>query len=89
MDYTFEKYLILVGVRSQSQYTYSEEDLMNNIEYFRNCYNQELSAYKALLYFHDYLNGNKMENQPKLHDVLSAIQIASAIDFYKKTSNAC
>lgn len=84
MEYTFEKYLILVGIRSKTDYNYNDEDLLNNIEYFRNCYENEMSAYRALLYFRDYVNDDfKMEKQQKLHDVLSQSQIASAINFYK------
>lgn len=46
---TFEQFLIDVGVRS-SEYSYSREELCENISYFKKCYNQNLSAYKALLF---------------------------------------
>jgi hypothetical protein len=63
----FENYM--VDVRSQlvdnateehkSQhitYTYSNELVNSNLEYFQGCYERGLSAYKALLFFHDFLN---------------------------------
>ena len=37
-------------------YTYTNEQVDNNLEYFEKCMNRGLSAYKALLYFDDYLN---------------------------------
>ncbi len=58
MDNSFEKYLIVVGIRSL-EYTYSDEILFNNIEYFRKCYEDNLSAYKALLFLYDHLDGSK------------------------------
>lgn len=39
-------------------YSYTEKELDGSIEYFEKCYAVNLSAYKALLYFHDYLNGD-------------------------------
>jgi hypothetical protein len=54
---TFENYLILVGLRS-NEYTYDEETLFNNIEYFRRCQKAGLSPYKALLFLYDYINGD-------------------------------
>ncbi len=56
-EYTFEKYLIVVGIRS-IDYTYPDEILFNNIEYFKKCFNNGLSAYKALLFLNDYMKGN-------------------------------
>lgn len=44
----FHEYLINVGIRSL-EYGYSDEILFSNIEYFKNCYKRNLSAYKALL----------------------------------------
>ncbi len=52
-----EKYLIQVGIRSL-EYNYKEEDIFNNIDYFKRCFENDLSAYKALLFFNDYLDGN-------------------------------
>jgi hypothetical protein len=37
-------------------YTYSNELVDNNLEYFEDCMNKGLSPYKALLFFYDYLN---------------------------------
>lgn len=48
----FNEYLILIGIRSL-EYTYTEEELFNNIEYFQMCYDNNLSAYKALLFLKD------------------------------------
>lgn len=54
MKYTFEMYLIDVGDRSH-EYTYSKDVLYDNIEYFKGTHKSGLSAYKALLFLHDYL----------------------------------
>jgi hypothetical protein len=56
-DFTFEKYLIMVGMRSY-EFAYTDEALFENIEYFRRCQKSGLSAYKALLFLHDYINGD-------------------------------
>lgn len=56
----FEQYLINVGVRS-AEYTYPEELLFEHINYFKDCYKVHLSAYKALLFFGDYLEEKKSE----------------------------
>lgn len=53
---TFENYLIMVGIRS-AEYTYDDKTLFNNIDYFKRCQKAGLSAYKALLFLHDYING--------------------------------
>jgi hypothetical protein len=53
----FSKYLINVGVRS-SEYNYSDEVIYENIDYFRRCQQAGLSAYKALLFLNDYLEGD-------------------------------
>ena len=52
MNCTFEQYLIDVGVRS-AEYTYEREELGNHVEYFRRCWKNGLSAYKALLFLCD------------------------------------
>lgn len=49
MKKTFEQYLIKVGIRSL-EYTLSDEILFKNIDYFRKCYDDNLSEYKALLF---------------------------------------
>ena len=53
-EYTFERYLIMVGIRS-ADYTYSEEELFNNIEHFKECYDRNIGAYTALLFLSDKL----------------------------------
>lgn len=54
MNWTFQKYLLDVGIRS-SEYTYERDVLWANIPYFKDCFKNGLSAYKALLFLHDYL----------------------------------
>lgn len=39
-------------------YVYTEEQIDNNREYFNKCKNINLSPYKALLFFNDYLKGD-------------------------------
>ena len=55
---SFEKYLIVVGIRSH-EYTHSDEVLFENIDYFKDCFERELSPYNALLFLHDYLEEKK------------------------------
>ena len=55
---SFEDYLIMIGIRSL-EYTYTDEVLFTNKDYFKKCYKQNLSAYKALLFLHDYLEKNE------------------------------
>jgi len=59
---TLEQYLIDVGIRASDYgYEITEDErklLKDNVEYFKKCYEKELSAYKALLFFYDYLNGD-------------------------------
>jgi hypothetical protein len=59
---TFEMYLINVGMRSD-EYSYEKDVLFDNIEYFRKCYNDGLSAYKALLFLYDYLVDKEAETK--------------------------
>jgi len=54
---THEEYLIDVGIRS-SEYTYERELLRQHSNYFKKCCDSGLSAYKALLFFDDYLKGD-------------------------------
>lgn len=58
---TLEQYLIDVGIRAfeyQSEIDNEKRELIkNNVEYFKKCYEKGLSAYKANLFFYDYLNG--------------------------------
>lgn len=44
---TWEYYLIWLGERS-SDYAYTKEILLENLDYFRKCYSNHLSTYKAL-----------------------------------------
>lgn len=37
-------------------YDYTEEQIDRNIKYFEKCMNNNLSGYKALLFFSDYIN---------------------------------
>lgn len=37
-------------------YNYSNKQVENNLDYFKKCMKAGLSPYKALLFFHDYLN---------------------------------
>lgn len=50
----FGKYLINVGIRS-SEFNYSEEEIFHNIKYFQDCFEDNLSEYKALLFLYDFL----------------------------------
>lgn len=52
---TFEEYLIMVGIRSH-EFTYSEQIIFENIDYFKECFKDNLSAYKALLFLDDNFN---------------------------------
>ena len=51
-----EKYMRSVLIRSL-EYTYTVEQIFENLDYFDKCRKRGLSAYKALLFFNDYLNG--------------------------------
>lgn len=48
--FSFEAYLIKVGEES-CDYKFDMEVLMANTDYFRDCYNRHLSAYKAMCFF--------------------------------------
>lgn len=37
-------------------YLYTNDEIDNNLDYFKKCMKNGLSAYKALLFFNDYLN---------------------------------
>lgn len=56
----FNQYLINVGIRS-AEYGYSDDVLFSNIEYFKDCYKRNLSAYKALLFLSYHLEEKKSE----------------------------
>ena len=40
-------------------YTYSETVIKDNLDYFRDCLKENLSPYKALLFFSDHLEDKK------------------------------
>ena len=54
---TFERYLIMVGIRSH-EFVVEDNVLFENIDYFKRCYETQLSAYKALLFLGDYIDGD-------------------------------
>lgn len=58
----FYKYLITVGIRSH-EYSHSDKVLFDNIDYFKECWEKELSSYKALLFLHDHLEQKKCNEQ--------------------------
>jgi hypothetical protein len=37
-------------------YDYTDNQIDENLNYFKGCYREGLSEYKSLLFFHDYLN---------------------------------
>ena len=64
MNVTFEEYI--EDVKSQLccnnpeivdfiTYDYSEQQIDENLDYFKECLDKNLSGYKALLFFSDYL----------------------------------
>ena len=59
---TLEEYLIDVGIRASDYgHVIDEEErklLKDNVEFFKKCHKAGLSAYKALLFLQDYLNGD-------------------------------
>lgn len=50
----FNKYLIMVGIRSL-EFTYTDDELLSNVKYFERCMKRRLSPYKALLFLRDEL----------------------------------
>ncbi len=54
---SFEKYMLLVGIRSV-EYSYSAEKLADSIEHFRECFNSHTSPYNALLFLYE---GDKVD----------------------------
>lgn len=51
----FELYLLILGERS-ADYAYTPELIYENISYFRICWADNLSCYKALEFFSEYLD---------------------------------
>jgi hypothetical protein len=67
MKYSFDKYIENVKEQLECNatdeykskyivYTYSNEQVDSNLEYFKKCKDDNLSPYKSLLFFYDYLN---------------------------------
>jgi len=50
----FDDYLIMIGIRSL-EYTYTDEELFENKEFFKLCYKKHMGAYYALLMLNDYI----------------------------------
>lgn len=44
-------------------YTYSNNLVNNNLDYFEDCMNKRLSSYKALLFFYDYLHNEEWQDE--------------------------
>lgn len=53
----FNSYLIMVGIRS-IEYTYTDDQLFENVEYFKKCFDANLSPYKSLLFLGEYISGD-------------------------------
>lgn len=62
MERPFEDYLIEIGIRSL-EYSYKDKQLFENKAYFKKCYDNNLSAYKALLFLYDYTQGDYVFGQ--------------------------
>ena len=71
MNYTLEEYLEdtkkhLTYLQTNNElkeyctFNYTFEEILENKEYFESCLNKELSTYKALLFFDDYLKKDKL-----------------------------
>lgn len=58
----FELYLIILGERS-TDYSYTPEIIYEHIEYFRECWKDNLSCYKALEFFSFELDNKKRDEK--------------------------
>ncbi len=69
MEYTFNDYLKRVKEQLKCNasedyknnnvtYMYTNEQVDNHIEYFKKCKKKQLSEYKSLLFFGDYMEGD-------------------------------
>lgn len=47
----------MVGIRS-IEYTYTDDQLFENVEYFKKCFDANLSPYKSLLFLGEYISGD-------------------------------
>ena len=52
---TFQQYMFILGTRSVD-YKYTSDVIFENIEYFKGCWRDDLSAYKALEWFYFHLD---------------------------------
>ena len=53
---TFENYLLTIGIlKVEKDYTYTLDQLYSNIEFFKKCYTDGISASKALESLHSQL----------------------------------
>jgi len=62
MTYSFEKYLIKIG-QQLPNYTYSVDLVEDNIDYFKDCYENNLSEYKALEWFNFHLEDKNLSHK--------------------------
>ena len=56
---TFEQYLIEIGIRYYD-WEYSRAILSENIKYFKKCWKDGLSPYKAILFLNDEINKKQL-----------------------------
>ena len=56
---TFKQYLIEIGMRFDD-WDYEGTDLLENVKYFKKCWKQQLSPYKALLFLNDEINKKQL-----------------------------
>ena len=58
MDNSFEEYFFAVKeLKTENNYSYTDEELEKYSSYFKDCYKQNLSAYKALEFLWFEING--------------------------------
>ncbi len=60
MNKDFNHYLINIGIRSV-EFSYDADTLYYNMDYFTKCFENEYSAWKALLYLGDYLRSENKD----------------------------
>lgn len=61
MDKSFKNYLIEIGIRSH-EFIYTDKQLFENKKYFKQCFNDGLSPYKALTFLYDNIEKNNNED---------------------------
>lgn len=58
---TFENYLLTIGIiKVEKDYTYTLDQLYSNVEFFKKCYTDEISASKALELLHSNIKENSI-----------------------------